>query len=249
MESIIIGIVLIFVALLILVMFLFLKKTIAKINQQSKDFFVDKLQAYDDLINEREEKLKGLKKDIEQKQKKLMEQDDISDGKNRIFLYDLKNIDYQDDQIFKKMKEIDQRFNIDTVKLVKKFLKENFKKEDVTIYDNYKRYRKEFNQKMVFSLISLRPSEQEKEVKRIMGDLAYIVDDFKKKNKSFETKKFLSYFDKIIDKVDPYVYIYVGSKDENYDALDPFIRTKYDNGIYRGISIIYKGKLYDYSLK
>ena len=249
MEPLIITVLLVFVALLILVMFLFLKKTVAKINQQSKDFFVDKLQAYDNLINEREEKLKGLNSDIENKQKKLLEEDTPLQVNNSVYLYDTKNIDYQDDKIFKKMKEIDQRFNIDTVKLVKRFIKEHFQDDTVLEYNKYDSVRRQFDQQMIYKLISMRQSEQEKEVKRIMRDLAYIVDDFKRKNKTFEIKKFISYFDKIIDKVDPYVYVYVGSKDENYDAINQFVRTKVDHNIYRGISIVYKGKLYDYSLK
>lgn len=250
-ESLLVIIILVFVALLILVMFLFLKKTVIKINQQSRDFFIDKLQAYDNLLFEREEKLKGLKSDIEQQQKILDEgKENVSTG-NSIYLFDQKNIDYQDETIFKKMKEVDQRFNIDTVKLVKRFVKEHFQDDTVLEYNKYNSVRKEFDQKMMFKLISLRPTEQEKEVKRILGDCAYIVDEFKKKNKTskFEVKKFISYFDKIIDKVDPYIYVYVGSNNENYDSVDEFIRTKVDENIFRGISIVYRGKLYDYSLK
>lgn len=250
-ESLLVIIILVFVALLILVMFLFLKKTVIKINQQSRDFFIDKLQAYDNLLFEREEKLKGLKSDIEQQQKILDEgKENVSTG-NSIYLFDQKNIDYQDETIFKKMKEVDQRFNIDTVKLVKRFVKEHFQDDTVLEYNKYNSVRKEFDQKMMFKLISLRPTEQEKEVKRILGDCAYIVDEFKNKNKTskFEVKKFISYFDKIIDKVDPYIYVYVGSNNENYDSVDEFIRTKVDENIFRGISIVYRGKLYDYSLK
>ena len=249
MEPLIIGVLLVFVALLILVMFLFLKKTVAKINQQSKDYFVDKLQAYDNLIKEREEKLQGLNKDIEEKQKELEKEVVRPEVNSKIYLYDIKNIDFQDEKIFTKMKEVDKRFNIDTVKLIKRFLNEHFQDDTVLEYNKYMRVRDLFDQKMIFRLISMRSSEQEKEVKELLRDLAYLVDDFKKKNKKFEVKKFISYFDDIISKVDPYVYVYVGSKDENYDSIDKFIRTKIDTNIYRGVSIVYKSKLYDYSLK
>lgn len=251
LESLLVIIILVFVALLILVMFLFLKKTIAKINQQSRDFFIDKLQAYDQLLFEREEKLKGLKSDIEEQQKILDEGKGTASNDSSIYLFDQRNIDYQDEAIFKKMKEVDQRFNIDTVKLVKRFVKEHFQDDTVLEYNKYNSVRKEFDQKMMFKLISLRSTEQEKEVKRILGDCAYIVDEYKKKTKAtkFEVKKFISYFDKIIDKVDPYVYVYVGSNRENYDSVDEFVRTKVDTNIFRGISIVYRGKLYDYSLK
>ena len=49
--------------------------------------------------------------------------------------------------------------------------------------------------------------------------------------------------------VDPFVYVYVGNSKENYDHLHEFVKTKVDENIFKGVSIIYKGKLYDYSLK
>jgi flagellar basal body-associated protein FliL len=52
-DIIIVIIVFAIVILLIAIMFFFLKRTVIRINQQSKDYFVDKLQAYDDLISQR----------------------------------------------------------------------------------------------------------------------------------------------------------------------------------------------------
>ena len=72
-DIIIVIIVFAIVILLIAIMFFFLKRTVIRINQQSKDYFVDKLQAYDDLISQREETLKGLNESIELKQKELLE--------------------------------------------------------------------------------------------------------------------------------------------------------------------------------
>ena len=45
------------------------------------------------------------------------------------------------------------------------------------------------------------------------------------------------------------MYVYVGNSKENYDHLHEFVKTKVDENIFKGVSIIYKGKLYDYSLK
>ena len=90
---------------------------------------------------------------------------------------------------------------------------------------------------------------EENNIREILGDLASILDDFNKKHKKFNLLKFISYFDKIIMVEDPYIYIYVGDSKENYDKLHPFIRTKVDDHIVKGISIIYRGKLYDFSLK
>ena len=48
------------VAFLIFVMFLILKKTVRIVNEQTKSYFVNKLQGYDDLITERENRLNEI---------------------------------------------------------------------------------------------------------------------------------------------------------------------------------------------
>ena len=111
-DIIIVIIVFAIVILLITIMFFFLKRTVVRINQQSKDYFVDKLQAYDDLISQREETLKGLNESIELKQKELLEKQENAVKEEAVFLYDQKNIDYQDDKIFQKLKKVESRFNI-----------------------------------------------------------------------------------------------------------------------------------------
>ena len=53
------------VAVLVFVMFIILKKTVAAINSQTKTYFVDKLQAYDSLIDEKEKRLNEILNIIE----------------------------------------------------------------------------------------------------------------------------------------------------------------------------------------
>ena len=59
---------------------------------------------------------------------------------------------------------------------------------------------------------------------------------------------FIDYLNELVDLNNPYILIYVGNKNENYDNLSKYIVTKYDAGIYKGIKIVYKNKVYDYSL-
>ena len=93
-DIIIIVAVFAIIILLIVVMFMFLKKTVIKINQQSKDYFVDKLKAFDALIAEKEEVLKGLNESIEEKQKELLNQEAEKNNVEAVYLYDEKSIDY-----------------------------------------------------------------------------------------------------------------------------------------------------------
>lgn len=56
------------------------------------------------------------------------------------------------------------------------------------------------------------------------------------------------YLDQLVDLNSPKITILVGSKNENYDHLSDYIETKYSDKIYRGLKIIYKNKVYDFSL-
>ena len=61
-------------------------------------------------------------------------------------------------------------------------------------------------------------------------------------------EEFINYLDFEIGKYDPNVYVYVGDKSVNYDKLDKRIKTIYNSKIYKGIKIVYKNILYDFSL-
>lgn len=248
-DIIIVIIVFVIVILLIAVMYYFLKRTIVKINQQSKDYFVDKLQAYDQLILQREETLKGLNESIELKQKELLEKQENAVKEEAVFLYDQQTIDYQDDKIFQKLKKVENRFNINNEVLIKNFIKKHFNEKSVVRYETLVDARGKLNRDVLYKMMSKGPREQENNIRNILGDLASILDDFNKKYKKFSLLKFISYFDKIIMVEDPYIYVYVGNSKENYDKLHKFVRTKVDEKIFKGVSIIYKGKLYDFSLK
>ena len=56
------------------------------------------------------------------------------------------------------------------------------------------------------------------------------------------------YLDQLVDLNSPKIIILVGSKNENYDHLSDYIETKYNDKIYRGIKIVYKNRVYDFSL-
>lgn len=249
MTTILLILLFIFIGLMILVMFLLLKRAVITINQQAKEYFVDKLQVYDELIEEKEKKLKGLSEELENKQKAIEEQIEIPKVSTDVYLYDMKNINYQDVEIFQKMKNIDEKFDINTKELLKKFISEKFSEENISIYEKLIEERSSISQDLVYELVLKNTKEQEQIIREMLKDGNVILDDFLKKNKKFNIIKFISYFDKIIAKLDPFIYVYVGNTNENYDNVHSYIRTKVDESIYKGFSIIYKGRLYDYSLK
>ena len=184
------------ISLLVVVMFFLLKKTVIKINQQSKDYFVDKLQAFDKLILEKEEVLKGLNESIEARQKEILSEKEEIESKQSVYLYDQKSIDYQDEKIFEKLKRVEDKFNINTESLIKRFVKNYFTDETVSKYNELVKIREKLSQDFVYKMVSKGPREQESNVREILGELVKILYDFKKKHKKFSLLGFISYFDK-----------------------------------------------------
>ena len=72
--------------------------------------------------------------------------------------------------------------------------------------------------------------------------------DYKKHNKIKKVNDFLNYLDDLIDKTSPYIEVQVANSKQNYDHLSKYIKTVVNDSIYRGIKIVYKNKVYDFSL-
>ena len=92
------------ICLLVTFMFLILKNTVKTINTQTKLYFVDKLQEYDYLINQKEEKLNKIDKKIKEKEAIKEEKVDNTLKNNYEFDYNiinlLNNTKYQDKNIY-----------------------------------------------------------------------------------------------------------------------------------------------------
>ena len=108
------------IALLIFLMFLILKRTVRIVNDQTKSYFVNKLQNYDSLIEEKENRLNEI--DDEIKNKELGLKEDTEKNKDRDYIFDtnvidiLNNTEYQNKNIFELNRKIDNAFVIDYVK-------------------------------------------------------------------------------------------------------------------------------------
>ena len=132
--TILFVIAIIIVIVLVVLMYILLKSTVKKINAQTKLYFVDKLQEYDYMIDEKLNKLNEITEDIKEKELKREEQDTSTNSAHYDFDYQiidlLNKTEYQDKNIFELSKSIDEKFKMDYVALIKKFL-ENIKDDGV----------------------------------------------------------------------------------------------------------------------
>ena len=240
----------IIIIVLVALMFLILKSTVKKINSQTKLYFVDKLQEYDYMIDDKLNKLNQINEEIKEKELKREEQDASANSKHYDFDYQiidlLNKTEYQDNNVFELNKQIEEKFKMDYVALLKKFL-ENV--HDNGAFEFCKNLRKKFTSSEIYKLKIMLPEQQVEYLKKFLNEEEYKIFDLYQK---IETKPdidgFLDYMNELIDLNNPGILVYVGNKEENYDYLSKYIKTVYSKDIYKGIKIIYQKKIYDYSL-
>ncbi len=239
------------IAVLVALMFLVLRRTVRIVNDQTKSYFVNKLQGYDDLIQNKEDKLLEIDELIKEKEKRIKEETQET-NKNLGYAFDTGVIDlfnatrYQDKNILELNRQIDENFVVNYEELVKDFLTLCRDNED---YDFCLNLRGKFNSDTIYLLKSLVPSEREIKMKELLNEKEYkVYEAFKLMMSDNTVENFIDYLDQMIDLNNPKVKILVGNKNENYDHLSDYIETIYNDKIYRGIKIIYRNKVYDFSL-
>lgn len=238
------------ICLLVFFMFLILKKTVKRINSQTKMYFVDKSQEYDYLINQKLDKINQLDKEI--KEKELAQEEENRDKSKNTYEFDyniinlLNNTEYQDKNIFELNKKIDEKFNIDYVGIINKFLSIT---DSSGQYDFCKNLKSKFSSSIIYDLKVLSTSELDIKVRSMLNDEEYkIYNLYKEVNSNNNIDGFIDYLNELIDLNNPNIIVYVGDKNENYDYLSKYVKTIYSDDIYKGIKIKYQNKIYDYSL-
>lgn len=235
---------------LVVGMFLILRKTVKTINSQTKLYFVDKMQEYDYLINNKVEQLDKIDKEIKEKESQKEERE-LSDNSND-FEFDYNIIDlinktkYQDKNLYTLNRKLDEKFNFDYEGIIKKFvsiINENNQ------YEFCKNIKDKFTSDVIYSLKTLPNIEKEAKIKELLNDSEYkIYSLYKETSENDKIDGFIDYLNELIDLNNPKIIVYVGDKKENYDHIANNIETVFKSDIYKGIKIKYHNKIYDYSL-
>lgn len=239
------------IAFLVFLMFLILKKTVSIVNDQTKSYFVNKLQGYDDLIQGKEAKLQEID-DLIKDREKGINKEETQENNNQAYAFDtnvlnlMNSTKYQDQNIFELNKKIDENFVVNYEELIKDFLSLC---DDSSDYDFCLKLREKFDSNVIYKLKSMLPEDKEKELKGMLSNKEYkVYQAFKLVANEDNVDNFIDYLDQLVDLNNPKIKILVGNRSENYDHLSKYIETVFSDKIYRGIKIIYKNKVYDFSL-
>ena len=237
------------IILLVVAMSLVLKNAVKTIDDKSKSYFVDKLKEYDYLIDEKEKRLSQLEDELEKRKNGLKENNIIGGKPNYDFdssIIDLlTETSYLDKNIFEINKRIEEKFIINYEDLIKDFLS-NIKNDDK--YDFCLNLRNKFNPEEIYKIEIKLPEEREEYLKEILSKEEYMVYEIFIASNKFNMEDFIDYLNRLIELNDPTITILVPNKSTNFDHIDNKIKTKVSENIYKGIKILYKNKVYDFSL-
>jgi len=236
---------------LIAILFFALRSTVKRIDYNTKKYFIDKLQDYDYLIDEKKKILKELNEKIE-KNKEILDEE-AKDNKKSVnveqfeYYEDLDIPKYMDEDLFKKYKNIKDKFSFDKEKLIIDFVN-NIEIEENSDYSILVEIRKKFTKNKIYEIMKLRGNNQKEFLLNYLSKEEVNVIEKHVDIKNIKINNLIIKLDTLIDKNDPTIYVYIGEKGKNYNHISPLIKTKYDESINEGIKINYKGILYDYSL-
>ena len=230
-------------------MSLVLKNAVKTIDDKSKSYFVDKLKEYDYLIDEKEKRLSQLESELEKRKNGLKDNEQNTSRSNYDFdssIIDLlTETSYLDKNIFEINKKIEEKFIINYEDLIKDFLS-NIKGDNK--YDFCQNLRNKFNPEEIYKIEIMLDEEREEYLKDFLNSEEYKVYEIFISSNKFNMEDFVDYLNRLIELNDPTVTVLVPSKNINFDHIDNKVKTKVSDNIYRGIKILYRNKVYDFSL-
>ena len=239
MIGIIVSLIILF--FLVILMFLILKKLVKKVNDDSKLYFTLKLQEYDELIKEREEKLKSTKVEVDSNKQENVEES----SKSSVVVLNQELPKYQIEDLFKISKKIDNKFKIDSEKIINSFIQNHPISEFTDTILKLQEYLKKIDKyKLVIG--------DEVYKNKVIGDLKDIdkgiVEEYFDENNKSDIFELINYLNIKIKQNDTTIYVEVGERNINYNYLSNRIKTIYNPQISKGIIIIYQNQKFDYSL-
>lgn len=221
-----------------------------------KKTFVDKLQEYDYLIDDKEKKIKILDESLERKTKSFAklerEVEDLEKSLQNVEEVKKEHVvlqtdaDFEDGDILTGYKKIKDGFRFDVESEIKNFLSEvNIDGEHYKLYCNVKNY---FSHSSIYTIMTYQIEEQKLIVNELLSEEEREVLSSLINKRKFNIVKFLNELDNLILKSNPEIQIHIGNKNENFNHLNENITTIYDESITEGFRIVYKGIVYDYSI-
>ena len=191
------------------------KSIIKRINHKVKIYFIEKLQEYNYLIDEKEEELEKLRTVVVE-QSKLHKLKELNDGNEKTYtetifsseierklkemkqfknnirqkediVYDIPTPKLREEQFFNNYKGLKKKFKVDNEEVIKNFIeKHKSTDDDLKIYKKLVKFRKQFTPETVYELLTLTKEDQYQIVSEVIKPQE---DKIIELNKNFKDKR------------------------------------------------------------
>jgi len=248
------------VAVLLAVLTILLVLTIRSVNVLTKKNFIEKLQEYDSLVDERQTQLTTLNEEIETRKveneqlaleaKKIAKKQAMHGINNSIGgkIVMPRTPSLVSDDIWEQYRKIKKNFSFDVVTIVRQFIREHPENREKTqLYRVYYKMRRILNFEAVFKLSTFQNEEQRRIVRRLFGQDAQYLEDLLSREE-FNISDVVGELDDFLSTNDPRVFVLVPDEDINYNYIDQRVVTRFDPTITEGFRIMYQGTYTDYSI-
>ena len=115
-------------------------------------------------------------------------------------------------------------------------------------YDFCINLRNKFNSEEIYKIEVMLSEEREEYLKEFLSKEEYMIYEIFISNNKFIMEDFIDYLNRLIELNDLNITILVPSKNMNFNYINNKINTKVSDNIYKGIKILYRNKVYDFSL-
>ena len=261
----------ILIFIMLIFVFILFKNIIKRIDDNAKKYFVNKMQDYDYILEEKQTKLEEIKQEIEDVKRINRniihkEEEPVNEKKSKIELTTneedliVKKTDelkinthfpeYRETQFFNNYKEIKKIFTINNEKTIKDFIKKHKNLQEEKEYKVLKNLRDEFTDEAIYECVTLERKDQIKVLNEILSPRTKKILKYDNlvKEASFNIRTLIKILDEKLEELEPYIYIYVNGVSSNFDYIDQNIITKQYKNMSEGIIIKYRNKIYDYSI-
>ena len=231
---------------MVITIYFILRGILGSVNEKGKEFFTIRLTELD---NSRKVEKKEEKEEENTKIEQVLLPNELNQNQDSIVLYQSKNVnDIAVKDILQFIKKIDSKFNYDDKYIVKEFVNQTEEDSNADRFNRLTSIKKNIEKIGVYNLL-IADEEKIKEFKDSINKVDNeILTTYEKVNGFFDLENFIAYLDIEIKKSDPTIYVLVGNKNVSFNEVSDRVKTMYREEVYRGIKIIYKGNIYDYSL-
>ena len=257
-ELIVVAVVLIIIMLVFV--FILFKNILKSMNENAKKYFVNKLQDYDYILEEKQTKLEKIREEINEfeEHKNILDNTEEVEMKVKSKIeeqpkeikYDLKTPEYRETQFFNNYKEVKKIFSVDNERIIKEFIDEHKNEKENKEYKALKKIREKFDQDAIYGCLTLKPYDQIQILDEVLTATEKKLIKFNeiKDDNKFNIKNFIKSIEQRMENLEPTIYIYTNGLDKRYDLIDNNIIMKQYNNMSEGIIIKYRNKIYDYSI-